>query len=448
MNLLFRAAAVAALLLPLAVAPATAQNYRYAFGIYGGGVWFSNFNRGADTFIIDDDFIIIGDNDVRLRDGAIGGIQAEAWFGNGRVGARLNGAYTAQEWRRRGSLFDDIFDFDVLDRDVNVWFGDLDLMVRLLRPDPDRVWAPYAAVGLGFVHYNPAGRFFDPIFPFADAFFPGESQTQFAGVFGLGTDILPRMRGPVRVGFRVEAMDHVAFESPLRRLRIDDDGDIILDGDRFGAVHHVRLTAGVHLQGGTLFPPPVVVLPPAPPPAPPPPPPPPPPEEVALTICIVDPSVPGYLRETAAVYVPSMGDTLVTMNGQRVDIHTAYPANAPTYVRNADWFVAGQPLTMMVANRRYEYVTFGSTRIIEPEDLTFLGTVQGVPVFASRAEVASIAGTLSQLHATQRDLATIMQTNTEVRNVVSALDVVYVPYDIGCAFVPMQRIEEVLKVRG
>lgn len=143
-----------------------------------------------------------------------------------------------------------------------------------------------------------------------------------------------------------------------------------------------------------------------------------------------------------------MGDTLVTMNGQRVDIHTAYPANAPTYVRNADWFVAGQPLTMMVANRRYEYVTFGSTRIIEPEDLTFLGTVQGVPVFASRAEVASIAGTLSQLHATQRDLATIMQTNTEVRNVVSALDVVYVPYDIGCAFVPMQRIEEVLKVRG
>ncbi|HWV57817.1 MAG TPA: hypothetical protein VNZ57_10225 [Longimicrobiales bacterium] len=454
MNLLFRAAAVAALLLPLAVAPATAQDYRYGLGIYGGGMWFSNFNRDADDIIIFDDGVelLVDADRLRLRDSWVAGAQAESWFGNGRFGARLNAAYSETDWRRRGDLLDDFFDFDLdfLDRDVNVWFGDLDLMVRILNPEPDRVWAPFVAVGAGFVHYNPAGRFLvdDVLFPFAAATFDGESQTEFAGVFGLGTDILPRMRGPVRLGFRVEAMDHVAFNSPLRRIEFDPFEDEFEIGDRFGAVHHVRLTAGIHLLGGRLFPPPVVVLPPAPPPAPPAPPAPPPPAEEALTICIIDANAPGWIREVSAVYVPAAGDTLTVVNGDRVAFRTAYPTNAPTYVRNADWFVAGQPLTMVVANQRYEYVTFGATRIIEPEDLAFLGTLQGVPVFAPRAEVASIMPALSQAHATSQDLPTIMAANTQLRNAIGQLNVVYVPYDIGCAFVPLQRIEEVLKVRG
>ena len=55
MNLLLRAAAAAALLLPLAVAPATAQNYRGAWTLYGGGVWFSDLNNNGDFDLDDDD---------------------------------------------------------------------------------------------------------------------------------------------------------------------------------------------------------------------------------------------------------------------------------------------------------------------------------------------------------------------------------------------------------
>src|SRR5690606_20993166 len=55
MHLLLRAAVTAAILLPLAVAPVSAQNCRGAFGIYGGGVWFSDLNDNGD-FRIDNFF--------------------------------------------------------------------------------------------------------------------------------------------------------------------------------------------------------------------------------------------------------------------------------------------------------------------------------------------------------------------------------------------------------
>src|SRR5690606_1367272 len=161
--------------------------------------------------------------------------------------------------------------------------------VRLLKPRRDRTFAPYIALGLGVVHYNPAGDVGDIVFPTANAIFPGETETEFAGVFGLGTDVLPNWRlGGARLGLRFELMDHYAFNSPLEPIV----------GDDFDGVHHLRLTGGLHVLGGRLFPEPVAILPPAPPPAPPPPPP--PPAEEALTICVVDLDAPGGIREVSA----------------------------------------------------------------------------------------------------------------------------------------------------
>ena len=476
MHLLLRAAATAAILLPLAVAPVSAQNYRGAFGIYGGGVWFSDLNNDGD-FIIDgvlfdpdfDDIIIVDDfflldraADLSLDAGWIVGTQLEYWFGNGRFGLRANGSYTERPFDLDRSFLDgiivdddddiivDFFRFDDKFGDVNVWFIDGDLMFRLLRPERNRTFAPYLTLGAGAVIYNPAGSR-PVIIPPANAIIgdaslvdidddgdfdlfevgSGNSETEFALVFGIGTDILPAgfRIGRLPLGLRLELVDHYTFDSPAQPII----------GDDFDGVHNVRLTAGVHALFGRLFPEPVAVV--TPPPAPPPPPP--PPAEEAITVCVVDPQS-AQLREIQAVYRPSTGDTLVQMNGQRVDISTAYPTTAPVYARNASWFVTGQPLSFTVMGQRYEWVTFGGTRIIDPDDLVLLGRVNGLPVYADADDVAAVRARLNGM----AELDDMLERDAELRDVVNDLDVVYVAVDINCVFQPLRRLEEVRKVRG
>lgn len=481
MHLLLRAAATAAILLPLAVAPVSAQNYRGAFGIYGGGVWFSDLNDGDDRFFDDvffDDFFI-DDNgfivdelffldrraDLSLESGWIVGSQLEYWFGNGRFGIRANGSYTERPFDVDRNFFDeviidgeiidgeiiDIFDFGDSFGDVNVWFADGDLMFRILRPERNRTFAPYLTLGAGVVIYNPAGDAtlvfplsnaiigdgrlvdidFDDDFDIFEVDNDGNSETEFALVFGIGTDILPAgfRIGRLPLGLRLELVDHYTFDSPAQPII----------GDDFDGVHNVRLTAGVHALFGRLFPEPVAVV--TPPPAPPPPPP--PPAEEAVTVCVIDPQT-GQIKEIQAVYMPSTGDTLVQMNGQRVDIGTAYPTTAPVYARNASWFVTGQPLSFTVMGTRYEWVTFGGTRIIDPDDLVLLGRVDGLPVYADADDVAAVRARLNGMG----ELDDMLERDAELREVVDDLDVVYVAVDINCVFQPLRRLEEVRKVRG
>src|SRR5690625_4622261 len=90
MNLLLRATAAAALLLPLAVAPATAQNYRGALTLNGGGVWFSDFNRGGAGrgMVLNEDLTpFVGGADLTVAGGWLTGAQVEYWRSEeGRVG--------------------------------------------------------------------------------------------------------------------------------------------------------------------------------------------------------------------------------------------------------------------------------------------------------------------------------------------------------------------------
>src|SRR5690606_38123632 len=151
-----------------------------------------------------------------------------------------------------------------------------------------------------------------------------------------------------------------------------------------------------------------------------PPPPPPPPAEEAITVCVVDPQS-AQLREIQAVYRPSKGNTLVQMNGQRVDISTAYPTTAPVYARNASRFVTGQPLSFTVMGQRYEWVTFGGTRIIDPDDLVLLGRVNGLPVYADADDVAAVRARLNGM----AELDDMLERDAELRDVVNDLDVVY-----------------------
>ncbi|HEX7120206.1 MAG TPA: hypothetical protein VF212_15535 [Longimicrobiales bacterium] len=483
MNLLLRAAAAAALLLPLAVAPATAQNYRGAWTLYGGGIWFSDLNDNGDIGVDDIDDVLFedvfdvdpdlidGDEfgflDLSLESGWVAGTQLEYWFGSGRFGLRANGGYTERSFDLEGDnlfffdLDDDIDDIDedgddndLAFGDVNVWLLDGDLMIRILRPERDRVWAPFVSLGAGVVIYNPAGSG-TIIIPPANAAFgdfefvgidvdddgdfddfdletdeEGNSETQFATAFGLGTDILPGWNlGNFGIGIRLEVADHIAWDSPAEPLFGDED---------FDPVHNVRFTAGLLTTFGRLFEEEVVAV--APPPAPPA-----PPAEERITVCVIDPNT--YEVEFVnAVYVPSTGDTLVAVNGQRTPLMTAYPVTSPVFVGNAPWFTAGEPLTITVAGVETEWVTYGGGRIIEPDDLAFLGTVNGTPVYADAEEVDEVRDELED--AANEDLEDRLEEIDEARAAFDEIDVVYVPLEAGCVFQPLRRVEEVRKVRG
>src|SRR5690606_10185805 len=223
--------------------------------------------------------------------------------------------------------------------------------------------------------------------------------------------------------------DHIAWDSPAEPL---------FGGDDFDPVHNVRFTAGILTTFGRLFEEEVVAV--APPPAPPA-----PPAEEAITVCVIDPNTydVGYIN---AVYVPSRGDTLVTVNGQRTPIATAYPERAPLYVSTARWFTTGAPLTIDVNGMETEWVTYGGGRVIDPNDLAFLGTVDGTPVYANVDDVRAILDDLEG--ARPHQLEDRLEEMREMREVFDELEVIYVPLETNCVFQPLRRVEEVRKVRG
>lgn len=433
MNLLFRAVAAAALILPMVAGPVAAQNYRGAWGVYGGGIWFSDFNNNGD---FDDLPAGFGTADLSLSSGWIAGTQLEYWFGNGRFGIRANGSYTERPFDVDGNGFDEEFG------DVNTWLIDGDVMIRLLRPERDRVFAPFLSLGAGVAIYNPAGNG-AIVIPESNAFWDdgvfngddgGNSETVFATPFGLGLDILPRWNlGGVGLGVRLEVVDHIAWDSPADPIFGDDD---------FDPVHNVRFTAGVHALFGRLFRErPVAVAP--PPPAPP------APAEEMITVCVIDPTLEGGIGEVSAIYVPSTGDTLVIVNGQRVPIEQT--ARRFRTARDADWYVRGEPLTIRVNGEEAEFVTYGGERVVMPQDLALLGTINGVPVYADADEVQDIMEELEEAREARRDndLEKILEERDDLREDFEDIEVLYIPTaTTGCVFQPVRRVEEVRKVRG
>jgi hypothetical protein len=134
-------------------------------------------------------------------------------------------------------------------------------------------------------------------------------------------------------------------------------------------------------------------------------PPPPPPAERPITVCVVQE---GQLQQVDATFDPATGDTMVA--GQ--PFAQAYPATEG-YAAGATWFINNEPIRFM--NRTY--VKFGLTRTVPAEQLTNVGTHEGVPVFA----------------------------DTEAEG---APEVIYLPVRPGCEFQPYPWEEPVRGVRG
>lgn len=429
-------------------APAEAQRYRFDIGVNGGGSWYSTS--------LDEDHLTADDAEVRFEAGWIAGGQLTYWvpsiFGmHDRLGIRANFAFSERPLElETDEPIGRFADGDDLADDVNLWSGTGDLLFRFMGPDPERYmgveWLPYIALGAGAKWIDPAFQNFADddvdgqiINLNGDAFLLKE-ETEFMGLVGLGTDV----RLARSFALRLEVGDRI-WDSPMSPLLRQNGAFVLQDPDEdFGnVIHELYGQLGLHLLLGLARPEPVAVAP--PPPAPPPPPP--PPAEEAVMICVVDPAT-GELTMVDAIYLPATRDTVAVVDGERVAFEAAYPENPPLYVADAEWLQAGRPLSVTVAGRTTEWVTFGGARVIDPDELALLGMVNGTPVYADADEVADIGEQLEDMREAGLELDEIMEQNAEIREELLELDTVYVPLETGCVFQPLSRVEEVRKVRG
>jgi hypothetical protein len=148
----------------------------------------------------------------------------------------------------------------------------------------------------------------------------------------------------------------------------------------------------------------------------------------------------------SATFIPSRGDTLVVVSGQRTPLRNSI--GNVVIATNADWFVRGQPLALTVSGERVEFITYGSSQMVNASDLAFLGTVNGMAVYADRDDVRDIIDELDELNRAQRgaDLARIMEEHRDLRTELAKVKIVYVPLQAtGCIFQPLQLQEPVRK---
>lgn len=192
------------LLLP--AGSAEAQSHRTSLTVLGGASNHQDLTSGLDFR-------------TELQTGWIAGIQAERWLGEGRAGVRLNGLVTQRMLKFAPG-------------DYNVYSADLDLLVRLLSPRPDRVAAPYVALGVGATRYaSVAGS---PVF--ARGIFGSNPVHRAHLLAGLGVDV----PSSGRLGLRLEAADKIVLPSVGRSPETAG----------FPMAHNLVLTAGLQLRMG------------------------------------------------------------------------------------------------------------------------------------------------------------------------------------------------------
>lgn len=445
MRMISRVAMTTALLLPMVAGPAAAQNYRWDLGVNGGYSWYTDVLDGEDLAGATDAAF----DDAKFDAGWLLGAQIGFWA-RPNIGLRLNGTYTDRPFEAGDAE---------LIGNVNLWSGSLDLLWRFRRPNSEWMGTevlPYLALGLGAKWINPAG---DPLTcleddgdtvsctdfvitdpPVVAGPFVMPDQTRFMGLVGLGTDV----RLAPSFALRLEVNDRI-YEPKVFEL---DPADNSLVGESLGeTVHEIAGQVGLHLLLGLQRPRVVSVVPaPAPPPPPPPPPPAPEPVEEAISVCVIDPSAPNGVEMRTAYFRPATRDTVVIVNGDRVPLDEV--VGPVTTVRNASWFVRGEPLVLTVGDERFEFLTYQGERYIDADRVAFLGTINGYPVYADRDEVADIIGELNDLRRAQAtdDLSRILAERNDLRDELNDISYLYAPLEsTGCVFQALQPLEPVQK---
>jgi len=430
------------------VAPAAAQT-RFDLGVNGGFSWWSPFVGDTQT----------GNGSVAFKTGWLVGAQATAWITE-RIGLRPNFAYENRGLKASdGTLFTGANGEGTLDH-VKLFAPSVDLLFRLKNPSDEFVrgeWVPYVALGGGARWLRPDASDQYTAFDFVNGeVWPGvpfgiqgtsvdtlflSKLSEVMGLVALGSDVrlAPHFAVRLEVGDRIQKPYAYAV-TPLPGGKAFEavsghDNDASLSHDVYGIV-------GLHLTfGGTGAAAPVVVAPPPPPPPAqqPPPPPPPAPREEMVSVCVIDPAAAGGMRTASTIYLPDTRDTMVVVNGQRVAFRTTVPT--VTTAEGADWLIAGRPLEIAVRPGPARFLPVGQAQTMGEGSLVLLGTLNGMPVYANRTDVAAVAAQLG----TTGELTTVLG-NADVRKAFDAVQTLYVPYrTVGCSFQPLQRQEEVRK---
>ncbi len=418
--------------------PADAQDYpdyRFDIGVNAG--W------SGYTAMLGDDHLGEDADDVRFEHGWLTGAQITGWL-TPRIGLRANGLYTERPVNQ-GGFFDMGDEFNVIE-DINIWQGTGDLLFRLGAYGARS--RPYLALGVGAVHFNPAGdqllsssgdeELNGVVFNTSDgSTFAVAKETKLMGLIGLGTD----MRLARNVGLRLELGDRI-WDAPLRGW---PEAATNPDEDLGNVVHQPYVQAGLHLLFGLDAPEPVVVAPAPPPPAPAPEP---EPVEERIRVCVIDPSAATGLTMVDAIYLPETRDTMVVVNGTRRAFTTAIPANVMV-ANETDWFVRGEPVTVtMGRNATIEYTTWQSARMIESNQLVMIGTSRGLPVYASVDDVRDFRTDweAARTAAGSNDLNAIVAQNAALAAELEDTEFLYVPLrSTGCVFQTVRVVEQVRK---
>jgi hypothetical protein len=433
----------------LFVADASAQRWKWDLGVYGGYAWYTGFLDEEDTGLSDED----PSAEVKWDPGFLGGLQF-TYNLRPKLGLRLNTRYSD-----RPVTFSDVDDVEPI-TSTNLWAASLDLLFRFAEPRDEFTgseFLPYLALGLGAKWMNPGGDDFTcndtqggesfACAPFVTGGPIGSANSRswalgeknsLMGLIGLGAD----WRLSRGFALRLELNDQIYSPQVYQATRVSEFvWNLPNEDNQSKLVHEIALTAGLHFLFGIEAPPVVAVAPPPPPP----PPPPPVVREESATVCVIDPTAPGGIRMQTVTVVESRDTFVVSGDARRPFRETV---GSVTVATGADWYTRGQPLVMNIGNQRVEFATYGSSRMISSQDLAYLGTINGFPVYADADEVSDVIGELNELNRTRpgTDLGTLLDEQRTLRENLEDVTVLYVPvYSTGCVFQGVQRQEEVRK---
>lgn len=452
MKLASKVALLGALLVPMATVPAQAQSWKWDFNVNAGYSFFNEMLSGDKVGITG------AEDDVKFKNGGLLGAQLTFWPSS-RFGIRFNGTYAdrplvAENYTLTGAANSGI-------SHVNLWSGSGDLLFRFARPRAEYTGMevlPYLALGIGAKWHNPSGDAYtcndtEEGESFACAPFTVSSGTttgrtfalaeanSLMGLVGLGADWRIGRNFAIRteVGDRIwDARLHLATGAPAGSTVTLASGDTDFGDD----VHEIYAQAGLTFLFGVARPAAVAIVEPAPVA----------PTPVApvvsrenMTVCVVDPTATNGLRLQTVTLVGGR-DTVVVVGGEDRPFTTTVTAIAP--VTSADWYVRGEPFRIHTGDTHVEYVTYGSTRVIDANELTYIGTANGMHLYADRDDVADIVDELNEVNRARAgtDLGKILEENRELRDELDDVKVLYIPTSAyGCTFQAVQLQEQVRK---
>jgi hypothetical protein len=457
MRLVRKVAIIGALLVPMATNQASAQSWKWDWNINAGYSFFNEMLSAENSGLAG-----ASENDVKFKNGGLLGSQLTFWPSS-RFGIRLNGTYAdrpvvAENYTLTSPAGSGL-------SHVNLWSGSGDLLFRFARPREEYAGMevlPYLALGIGAKWHNPSGDAYtcndtEEGENFACAPFTVTNGTatgntlalaeanSLMGLVGLGADWRIARNFAIRteIGDRIwDAKLHATTGNPATGANYTlQQGDTDFGDD----VHELYVQAGLTFLFGVARPAVVaVVAPPAP--VEPAPAPAPVVSRESLSICVVDPTAPGGIRMQSAFLVGGR-DTVVVVGTEDRPFSTSVGTVA--VASNADWYVRGQPLVINVGTTNtIEYATYGSARMIEASDLAYVGTVNGMPVYADRDDVVEFNDELVELNRTRAgtDFGVILNDNRELRTEFNNVKVLYVPMNAsGCVFQAVQLQEQVRK---